>query len=85
LVFETAIVNDGEREDPYDGVFVVPQKGLYLFSWTVFGYGGNFIVAELAIEQNTISSAGENNGGGNYPSGSMTPLCKMEKGDHGPY
>jgi hypothetical protein len=24
------------------------------------------------MEQNTISSAGENNGGGNYPSGSMT-------------
>jgi hypothetical protein len=38
----------------------------------VFGYSGNFIVAELVMEQNTISSAGENNGGGNYPSGSMT-------------
>jgi hypothetical protein len=82
LVFETAIVNDGEHYDPYDGVFVAPQKGVYLFSWTVSGYGGNFIVAELVMEQNTISSAGENNGGGNYPSGSMTALCKMEKGDH---
>ena len=82
MVFETAIVNDGEHYDPYDGVFVAPQKGVYLFSWTVSGYGGNFIVAELVMEQNTISSAGENNGGGNYPSGSMTALCKMEKGDH---
>ena len=55
---------------------------MYLFSWTVSGYGGNFIVAELVMEENTISSAGEKNGGGNYPSGSMTALCKMEKGDH---
>jgi hypothetical protein len=29
LVFETAIVNEGEHYDPYDGVFVAPQKGVY--------------------------------------------------------
>jgi hypothetical protein len=34
LVFETVIVNEGEHYDPYDGVFVAPQKGVYLFSWT---------------------------------------------------
>jgi hypothetical protein len=82
LVFETVIVNEGEHYDPYDGVFVAPQKGVYLFSWTVSGYSGQFIVAELVVEQNTISSAGEQNAGGGYPSASMTALCKMEKGDH---
>jgi hypothetical protein len=82
LVFETVIVNEGEHYDPYDGVFVAPQKGVYLFSWTVSGNGGSHIVTELVVEQNTISSASELNGGGGHPSGSMTALCKMEKGDH---
>ena len=82
LVFETVIVNEGEHYDPYDGVFVAPQKGVYLFSWTVSGNGGSHIVTELVVEQNTISSAGELNGGGGHPSGSMTALCRMEKGDH---
>ena len=82
LVFETVIVNEGEHYDPYDGVFVAPQKGVYLFSWTVSGIGTKFIVTELVVEQNTISSAGEKNGAGSHPSGSMTALCKMEKGDH---
>ena len=82
LVFETVIVNEGEHYDPHDGVFVAPQKGVYLFSWTVSGLTTNVIVTELVVEQNTISSAGEQNGGGGYPSGSMTALCKMEKGDH---
>ena len=81
LVFETVIVNEGEHYDPYDGVFVAPQKGVYLFSWTVSGISANYIVTELVVEQNTISSAGEQNAGGN-PSGSMTALCKIEKGDH---
>ena len=81
LVFETVIANEGEHYDPYDGVFVAPQKGVYLFSWTVSGINAKYIVTELVVEQNTISSAGEQNGGG-YSSGSMTALCKMEKGDH---
>jgi hypothetical protein len=81
LVFETVIVNEGEHYDPYDGVFVAPQKGVYLFSWTVSGINAKYIVTELVVEQNTISSAGEQSGGG-YSSGSMTALCKMEKGDH---
>ena len=64
LVFETVIVNEGEHYDPYDGVFVAPQKGVYLFSWTVSGYPSNVIVTELVVEQNTILLAGEQNGGG---------------------
>ena len=67
LVLETMIVNEGEHYDPYDGVFVAPRKGVYFFSWTVSGINGNYIVAELVVEQNTISSAGERNGGGEYP------------------
>ena len=73
------IVNEGEHNDPYDGVFVSPRKGVYLFSWTVSGNVGSYIVTELVVEQNTISSAGELNADGGYPSGSMTALVKWRR------
>ena len=50
LVFETVTVNDGEHYDPYDGVFVAPRKGVYLFSWTVSGGGTKYIVTELVSD-----------------------------------
>lgn len=83
LVFETVIVNEGEFYNKYDGVFVAPRKGTYLFSWTVSGTGSSFYsITELVVENKIISSAGEYHGGAGYASGSMTALCEMEKGDH---
>ncbi|CAC5390604.1 unnamed protein product [Mytilus coruscus] len=84
LVFETVIVNEGGFYNKYDGVFVAPRKGTYLFSWTVSGlHSGTFTsITELVVENQIISSAGEYHGGAGYSSGSMTALCEMEKGDH---
>ncbi|CAC5419313.1 unnamed protein product [Mytilus coruscus] len=82
LVFETVIVNVGGLYDKYDGVFVAPWKGTYMFSWTVSGNGGSWIVTELVVESQIISTAGVQNAAGGYPSGSMTALCRMEMGDH---
>ncbi|VDI44975.1 Hypothetical predicted protein [Mytilus galloprovincialis] len=82
LVFETVIVNEGGFYDKYDGVFVAPWKGTYMFSWTVSANDGSWIVTELVVESQIISSAGVVNSGGGYYSGSMTVFCKMEKGYH---
>ncbi|XP_071179996.1 heavy metal-binding protein HIP-like [Mytilus edulis] len=82
IVFETIIVNDGSHYNNLDGVFVAPQKGTYLFAWTVTGSGSNFIMTELVVENNIIIGTGERSNNGGHPSGAMTSLCKMEKGDH---
>lgn len=83
LVFETVILNEGGFYNKYEGVFVAPRKGMYLFSWTVSGSGiGKYTVTELVIENQVISSAGDYRGGRGFSSGSMTALYEMRKGDH---
>ncbi|CAG2185666.1 unnamed protein product [Mytilus edulis] len=82
LVFETVIVNEGGHYNKYDGVFVAPREGTYMFSWTVSGSGTTYTVTELVVENQVISTAGEYHGGAGHSSGSMTALCEMKKGDH---
>lgn len=82
IVFETIIVNDGDHYNNFDGVFVAPQKGIYLFAWTVTGTSSYYIMTELVVENNIIIGTGERIINGDFPSGAMTSLCKMEKGDH---
>lgn len=82
IVFETAIVNEGGHYNKYDGVFLAPEKGTYMFAWTVTSSGTNYIISELVVENNVIAGTGEKNSSGGHASAAMTSLCKMEKGDH---
>lgn len=83
VVFKTVIVNEGGHYDQFDGVFVAPVAGTYLFSWTVSGIGADYIVTELMVTGNTVSATGEYNGSsGGHPSGSMTAMSTLKAGDH---
>ncbi|CAC5419314.1 unnamed protein product [Mytilus coruscus] len=55
IVFETAIVNEGGHYNKYDGVFLAPEKGTYIFAWTVTGSSSHYIITELVVENNVIA------------------------------
>ncbi|CAC5388107.1 SWP1 [Mytilus coruscus] len=82
LVFETVILNIGEHYDKYDGVFVAPWKGIYLFSWTVSIYSSNYAVTELIIEGRSVSKTGDTDTSGGLHSASMTALTTMNRDEH---
>lgn len=82
IVFETAIVNEGGHYNKYDGVFLAPEKGTYMFAWTVTSSSTHFMISELVVENNVIAGTGEQHSSSGHASASMTSLCKMEKGNH---
>ncbi|XP_063406458.1 cerebellin-1-like [Mytilus trossulus] len=82
LVFDTVILNIGDHYDKYDGVFVAPRKGIYLFSWTVSINSGSYAVTELVVEGQSISHTGSDDTNGGIHSASMTTLSRLIKGEH---
>ncbi|VDI52138.1 Hypothetical predicted protein [Mytilus galloprovincialis] len=83
VVFETVIINEGGHYNNNDGIFVAPRDGIYMFSWTVSTVNTNYILTELVVEENVISSTGEREvDSGSYTSASMTAFCRMRKDDH---
>ncbi|XP_063425781.1 heavy metal-binding protein HIP-like [Mytilus trossulus] len=83
VVFETVIINEGGHYNNNDGIFVAPRDGIYMFSWTVCTVNANYIITELVVEENIISSTGERDVDvGAFSSASMTAFCRMQKDEH---
>ena len=77
-MFEKVIINIGD----FDGIFVAPRKGMYLFSWTIAIQGGYYVITELVVENKVISISGNTDSSGGHHTASMTSLCNMEMDDH---
>ncbi|XP_071168156.1 complement C1q tumor necrosis factor-related protein 1-like [Mytilus edulis] len=83
VVFETIIINEGDHYNKNDGIFVAPSDGIYMFSWTVSTVNAAYILTELVVEENVISSTGEKEvDSSSYSSASMTAFCRMREDDH---
>lgn len=82
VVFGNVIMNIGGHYNNFNGIFVSPKSGIYLFSWTSCTSGSNYAFTELVVQNNSISRAGEFESNGHYDCGSMTALSKMNKDDH---
>ncbi|CAC5406911.1 unnamed protein product [Mytilus coruscus] len=83
VVFDTIVINEGSHYNNYDGLFVAPRDGIYLFSWTVLSFGTNHVMTELVVDDEVITSTGERDADSvSYMSASMTAICRMKKDDH---
>ncbi|VDI74506.1 Hypothetical predicted protein [Mytilus galloprovincialis] len=83
IVFETVVINEGDHYNKNDGVFVAPQDGVYMFSWTVSTPDANWLMTELVVEEKVISSTGVRDvDSGSRSSASMTAFCRMKRDEH---
>ncbi|XP_071168343.1 complement C1q tumor necrosis factor-related protein 2-like [Mytilus edulis] len=83
VVFDTIVLNEGSHYNNYDGVFVAPRNGIYMFSWTVSSANANRVITELVVDDEVITSTGEKGAdSGSHMSASMTAMCKIKKNGH---
>lgn len=57
LEFDKVMTNIGNAYDPRHGHFVVPVKGVYHFTVTVFGWSGETILFQMVKNGNILCSA----------------------------
>lgn len=82
VIFEKVIINSGGNYNRFDGVFVAPVSGVYMFSWNVSIETTGYVITELVVENDVISSTGNTDTNGGYHTTSMTALCRMKQYDH---
>lgn len=81
LVFDSVRVNKGNGYNKGDGIFVVPQTGLYVFTWTVTVQVNAWASVEIVVNGEVIGSAFAD-GNGAWDQGSGIILVEVNTGDH---
>ncbi|XP_048762130.1 complement C1q-like protein 2 isoform X2 [Ostrea edulis] len=56
LIFETAITNVGNGYHPNTGVFIVPESGLYVFTWVMRMWSNAIHGTELMVNRAVMGS-----------------------------
>lgn len=54
LIFDHVVTNQDGSYNPHIGVFIAPEHGFYVFSWTVACGGGNYVHTEIVRNSKSI-------------------------------
>ncbi|XP_069131966.1 caprin-2-like [Argopecten irradians] len=58
IVFDSVMTNVGGGYNPHDGIFIVPESGVYVFTWTTVSISQSNIRTEIHINGVAESSLG---------------------------
>lgn len=81
--FDEIMINEGNRFNSGDGIFVSPVTGIFQFSWTTLTSAGKLVETELMVDNSAVDTLhlALSSNDGNI-SGTKVVICKVKKGDH---
>nr|XP_022336033.1 complement C1q-like protein 3 [Crassostrea virginica] len=80
IVFDVVKTNAG-NDHPSTGVFIVPESGIYVFSWTLRNGENNFHSTELVVSNSVESIIQLHSAAGIWISGTGVAVLHVNKGD----
>ncbi|XP_062594832.1 heavy metal-binding protein HIP-like [Saccostrea cucullata] len=83
MVYDTVITNHGNSYHKDDGIFIVPQNGIYVFSWSVAVQDGEWAHAEIVLNGSPFGSVmADTSAVGASDGGLSTGIAIKEFEDH---
>ncbi|XP_061179622.1 complement C1q-like protein 4 [Saccostrea echinata] len=81
VIFDSEITNYGGGYHSFDGIFICPRSGVYLFTTTILVHSGQWIRAFIVVNGSPVAESIVHSEGG-YESGSTTVIVHLQNNDH---
>ena len=81
MVFDLVKTNAGNGYHPSTGVFIVPESGYYVFSWSFRNSDRHYHSTELMVNKTVESVIHLHTGAGSWLSGTGVAVLHVNKGD----
>ncbi|XP_061177073.1 uveal autoantigen with coiled-coil domains and ankyrin repeats-like [Saccostrea echinata] len=81
LRFDVVKTNVGNGYHSATGVFIVPETGIYVFTWTIRVLGDNYHSTQLMVNTDVLGVIHVNAGGGGNLGGTGTVVAHVNAGD----
>ncbi|XP_062573390.1 uncharacterized protein LOC134235282 [Saccostrea cucullata] len=79
IKFDSIVTNVGNHYNPYSGIFIAPQHGVYVFTWNLYG---GYICSEMIVNSNPVAAMlSEGKGASNVRSTTGVVVVKINHGD----
>ena len=83
IKFEIETLDTRDAYNPKEGIFVVPETGIYVFTWTMTGSGHTQILSNImvngVVKGDTIADSQEDS---DYRTSTGTLVIRLMLGDH---
>ena len=81
IVFDVVKTNAGNGYHPSTGIFIVPESGMYAFSWTFFNGNNEHDSTQLMVNNNEEGLIHLHPAAGSWISGTGVAVLHVNKGD----
>ena len=81
IVFDVVKTNAGNGYHPSTGVFIVPESGYYVFSWTFRNGENQYHSTELVVNNSVENIIRHHSGPGSWLSGTGVAVLHVNRGD----
>ena len=83
IAFQQKSLDTANAYNSADGIYIVPETGIYVFTWTLTSYPHAILSSELMINFNVVGkSIADSDEDGDFHTSTGITVARVTQGDH---